>query len=330
VLPRPATSTDRDDLLVTGQVDPRQAKAVSGAGRGANRAFWTPPADQAQDEEMSLRPVDEREAVALRYAEHLTDTDLLTLAGGRREHAAALRAQPSLVLDVLDRPSVADSLLAARAGEADRFSYVSPFLVFAAAVHRVSAALVGTAYVADRTGPRSRLPVFDAPQLAAFAAVARHRLFLTELLASYARVASGVAYSRTARGWRRQRWDELDLPRLAALLEGMPAGQRPALWRRLGDGALFLAGVFPDYAENVLGLVEVARLQRVSGLRLPSAEGPVIGLLEELAARAYEHAGEAVPPAVVQAPSTARRVLTLVAERYLFPAAPDWLSAPGA
>ena len=134
---------------------------------------------------MSIRPVDEREAVAERYAEHLTDTDLLTLAGGRREQAAALPAQPSLVLDILDR---------------------------------------------------------------------------------------------------------LD----------------------------------------VLGLVEVARLQRATGLRLRSAEGPVTGLLEELAARAYERVGDAVPPDVVSAPGTARRVLTLVADRYLFPLAPDWLAAPGA
>lgn len=279
---------------------------------------------------MSLRPVDEREAVALRYAEHLTDTDLLTLAGGRREQAAALRAQPSLVLDILDRPEVADSLLAARAGDLSRFTYISPFLVFAAAVHRTSAALVGTPYVADRTGPRSRLPIFDGPQLAAFASAARHRLFLAELLASYASVASGVTYSRTTRGWRRQRWDELDLPRLATLLDGMPAAHRPAVWRRLGDGALFLAGVFPEYVENVLGLVEVARLQRATRLRLRSAEGPVTELLEELAARAYEHVGGGVPPAVVRVPTMARRLLTLITDRYLFPAAPDWLSAPGA
>ena len=80
----------------------------------------------------------------------------------------------------------------------------------------------------------------------------------------------------------------------------------------------------------MLGLVEVARLQRATGLRLRSAEGPVTGLLEELAARAYERSGGAVPPGVVAAPGTARRVLTLVADRYLFPLAPDWLAAPGA
>jgi hypothetical protein len=284
----------------------------------------------AQDGRMDLQPVDEREAVAERYAEHLTDTDLLTLAGGRREQAAALRAQPSLVLDVLDRPDVAESLLSARAEEPERFTYVSPFLVFAAAVHRASAALVGTTYVPDRTGPRSRLPVFDGPQLAAFATHPRHRLFVAELLASYARVASGVTYSRTARGWRRQRWDELDLPRLAALLDALPVDRRPAVWRRIGDGALFLAGVFPEHVERSLGLIEVARLQRATGLRLRSAEGPATVLLEELATRAYERVGGAVPPGVVQAPGTARRVLTLVADRYLFPQAPDWLNAPGA
>ena len=277
---------------------------------------------------MSPRPVDDREAVAERYAEHLTDTDLLTLAGGRPEHAAALRAQPSLVLDALDRPSVADSLLSARAEHPERFTYVSPFLVFAAAVHRASGSLVGAAYVPDRTGPRSRLPVFDAPQLAAFATVPRHRLFVAELLTSYARIASGVAYSRTRHGWRRQRWDELDLPRLAALLDALPPAQRPAVWRRLGEGARFLAGVFPEHVERALGLVELSRLQRATGLRL-RGDGPVTAVLEELATRAYERVG-GLPPGVVEAPGTVRRVLTLVTDRYLFPVAPDWLTAPGA
>jgi hypothetical protein len=37
-----------------------------------------------------------------------------------------------------------------------------------------------------------------------------------------------------------------------------------------------------------------------------------------------------VPRGVVESPRTARRVLTLVADRYLFPMTPDWLPAPGA
>src|SRR4051794_16995080 len=225
--------------------------------------------------------VDDRDTVARRYGEHLTDGDLTVLAGGRADSVPPLRRQPALVLDLLDRPAVTDAVLRAGQHEPDRFAYVSPFLLFAAAVHRATGQLVGATHVPDRAGPRSRVPVFDGPALAGFATVPRHRLFLAELLASYARVASGVTWRRTERGWRRQRWDELDLPRLAVLLEAVPPAEQPVVWRRLGDGALFLAGVFPEYAERALGLVEVARLQRATGLALRSAEGSVPALLEE-------------------------------------------------
>jgi hypothetical protein len=274
--------------------------------------------------------VEEREVVARRYLEHLSDHDLLTLARGRVEQVPALRREPSLILDLLDRPAVADAVLAARHDEPGTFRYISPFLVFAAAIHRTSTVLAGSFYVADRTGPRSRLPLFDAPVLAAFAAKPEHRLFLAELLASFARPASGVVWRRGERGWQPQRWSELDLPRLAALLDAVPAAEQRGVWRRLGDGALFLAGVFPEYAERSLGLVEVARLQRATSLRLSTAQGPVSDLLEELAGRAYQRVGSSVPDAVVDSPRLARRVLTLVADRYLFPLTPDWLLNPGA
>ncbi|HXT42953.1 MAG TPA: hypothetical protein VN748_02410 [Pseudonocardiaceae bacterium] len=267
--------------------------------------------------------MDEREAVARRYGEHLSDHDLLVLAGGRAEQVPVLRRRPVLVLDLLDRPSVTDAVLAVRRDEPGLFSYLSPFLMFAAAVHRMGNALVGSSYVPDRTGPRSRLPVFDGPVLAAFAAEPQHRLFLAELLASYARLASGVVWRRCRDGWRRQRWDELDLPHLAALRETLPPDEQPGLWRRIGDGALFLAGVFPEYAERSLGLVEIARLQHATGLRLDTAEGPISDFLEELAGRAYQRVGGSVPRAVVESPRSARRVLTLVADRYLFPVAAD-------
>jgi hypothetical protein len=267
--------------------------------------------------------VDDYEAVGRRYGEHLSDHDLLVLVRGRADQALVLRREPTRILDLLDQPAVADAVLATRCDEPRRFSYVSPFLVFAAAVHRTSNTLAGRWHVTDRTGPRTRLPLFDAPLLAAFATKPQHRLFLTELLASYARLASGALWQRGEHGWQRRRWDELDLPRLAALREALPVEEQPGLWRRIGDGALFLAGVFPDYAERSLGLVEIARLQRATGLRLSTAEGPVSGLLEELAGHAYQRVGASVPRAVVESPQSARRVLALVADRYLFPITAD-------
>jgi hypothetical protein len=200
--------------------------------------------------------VDDYEAVGRRYGEHLSDHDLLVLAGGRAAEALVLRREPTRVLDLLDQPAVADAVLAARRDEPRRFSYVSPFLVFAAAVHRTGNTLAGRWHVTDRTAPRTRLPLFDGPVLAAFATKPQHRLFLTELLASYARLTSGMMWQLGEHGWQRQRWDELDLPRLAALREALPVD---------------------------------------------------------------EQLGTSVPRAVVESPQSARRVLALVADRYLFP-----------
>ena len=96
-----------------------------------------------------------------------------------------------------------------------------------------------------------------------FAADGR-RLFLTELLTSYTRVASGSTYVRTARGWRRRRFSELDPLRLASLLDAVPEAERPGIYRRLGDLALFLTGVFPDRTDRGVGQVDgpVAAPQR--------------------------------------------------------------------
>ncbi|GAA4929882.1 hypothetical protein EV188_101350 [Actinomycetospora succinea] len=256
--------------------------------------------------------MDAREAVGRRYGEHLTDRDLLALADGEPDRVAPLRRRPELVLDLLDRPAVADAVLTARRDENGRFRHVSPFLVFAAAVHRTSRALVGRLHTPDRTAPRTRVPIFDAPVLAAFADDPEHRLHLAELLASYSRLTSGVVWRRDEWGRRRERWDELDLPALARLLGAVPADQQPGVWRRIGDGALFLAGVFPEHAERTLG---GPRLARLTG----AGEGPVTELLEQLAGRAYAHVGGAVPAGVAESPQMARRFLALVAERHLFP-----------
>ncbi|WP_018333805.1 hypothetical protein [Actinomycetospora chiangmaiensis] len=262
-----------------------------------------------------------REAVARRYGEHLTDRDLLALTGDRPDQVPALRRRPELVLDLLDRPAVADAVLSAQHDPGERFRYVSPFLVFAAAVHRTSGGLVGRASVLDRTGPRARVPVLDGPQLAAFATEPEHRLFTAELLNSYARLTSGVVWRRDDHGWRRRRWDDLDLTRLADLLADVPEAERPGVWRRIGDGALFLAGVFPEYAERTYGTP--GRLHR--GLRLAD-DGPVTDLLEDLAGRAYRQTRGAVPAGVVDSPRSARRLLTLVADQHLHP---DAVVGPG-
>ncbi len=71
------------------------------------------------------------------------------------------------------------------------------------------------------------------------------RLFLAELLSSYTHVASGTVWAKSGGRWRRRRFSELDPVQLARLAEVVPDWERLAVYRRLGDLALFLTGVFP-------------------------------------------------------------------------------------
>ena len=142
-------------------------------------------------------------------------------------------------------------------------------------------------HVPERSVAGQRLPVFDAPDLRDFLGSATRRLFLTELLNSFTRVTSGRYQVGVGGRAKTRRFSELDPVRLAALLDAAPEESRPGIYRRLGDVALFLSGVFPDYvAARAFGPVNAARLLRAA--RVPASEQerlvatPDIELLEHL------------------------------------------------
>ncbi|MBO0823565.1 MAG: hypothetical protein J2P27_06860 [Actinobacteria bacterium] len=292
--------------------------------------------------------MDEVDRIGAEYLSNLTDADLRALVHADEISAAeadarieALRREPALLLDVVDRPAVSAGLLnLASAGDPHRYTLISPFLVFAAAIHRIAADLSSSGYVPERATPRLRIPVFDGPQLAAYLAEPAHRLFLAELLASFARSSSGVIMTQTAHGVRRRRWNDLDLGRLAGLLDALPDQQRPPVWRRLGDLALFLAGVFPAALERALaGRLDPDRLAMVTGLAAPpSADLGPAELFEWFGASWYRLAARRSTAASQTAAELrdsaehiheARRVLNAATDRYLMPISIDWLGAPG-
>ena len=291
------------------------------------------------------------------YLEHLTDADLALLgdaagrAGAAPLPAARLRSEPALVERLLADPRAFEAVFGPPSGREDPLLRASPFLVFTLAVQRVAADLQGSAFVSEWAGPRQRLPVFDTPTLRDFLAAPPRRLFLAELLTSFVHVASGSVLVRTHRGWRRQRFSELDPVQLARLLEVVPEAERPGIYRRLGDVALFLTGVFPDYAATrLLGPVQVERLLRLAGLpragdherQPPVATGPAapsgaVALLEHLGRRWYQQACATAPlrtaplrlvQDVAERFDQARRILNLVTDRYLFPFRARWFPGP--
>ena len=219
---------------------------------------------------------------------------------------------------------------------------MSPFLTFAVAVHRSATELASVGHVAERTGPRQRVPLFDAPALREFLGSPARKLFLAELLASFTRVASGRYRVRGGGRTRTRRFSELDPVRLAGLLDGVPDAEKPGVYRRLGDVSLFLAGVFPDYATLYgVGPASVARLLRAAQVtgaeRERLATAPAIELLEQLGARWYRAACGLAPVRTARLDvvadvagrfQQARRVLNHIADRYLFAADHPWFAPP--
>ena len=306
--------------------------------------------------------------VASGYADHLTDADLTLLAsvaGSGRESAAGaaawLRRHQDELPGLLGHPQVFRAVFGpgdARSGPAVQASLASPFLIFAVAVHAAAAELQSMDHVPELSGLRHRVPQFDAPELRDFLSSPARRLFLAELLASFTRVRGGVTagqYAATAgapgrpaasrpgppagsRGRRPRRMSELDLPRMAGQLDEVPEADRPGAYRRLGDVALFLTGVFPDYAvAHALGPVSAARLLQAA--RVPAREreemasAPAIDLFEYLGAQWYRAAWAlartrtaslAVVAEVADRFRQARRVLNHIADRRLFPQGDPW------
>jgi hypothetical protein len=292
--------------------------------------------------------------------------------------ASWLRRHPDEVPGLLSDPRVLQAVFApagARSGPPARVSFgsalpmpgaaeaslASPFLIFAVAVHAAATELRSVDHVPERSGPRQQVPLFDAPELRDFLRSPARRLFLAELLASFTRVHTGQ-YATTAgsaagpgappaarqgisagpRGRRPRRTSELDLPRLASQLDQVPEADRPGVYRRLGDVALFLTGVFPDYAvAHALGPVNAQRLLRAAQVpareRDELAAAPAIDLFEYLGAQWYRAAWAlartrtaslAVVAEVADRFRQARRVLNHIADRRLFPQGNPWFPTP--
>jgi hypothetical protein len=298
----------------------------------------------------------DRLLVGREYASHLTDVDLRLLAtvagtaAGTGQLSAddpvdapGLRGDPEALLRLLEHPGVFRAVLGPADAAQGWAVPASPFLVFAAFVQQATAELAVTDHVPERTGPRQRVPLFDAPALRDFLGEPARRLFLAELLASFTHVASGRYRVRAGGRTRTRRFSELDPVRLAGLLDAVAPAERPGVYRRLGDVTLFLAGVFPDYSTTrALGPIDAGRLLRAA--RLPSsqqehlASTPAMELWEYLGARWYRAARDLAPAATARMAvvgdvadrfQQARRVLNLVADRYLLTADKPWFEQPG-
>lgn len=276
------------------------------------------------------------------YLQHLTDQDLRLVAEGRLEPGAdpraIVRARPAMLDQLLANQDVFEDVFRPDAEVALR-QPVSPFLVFAVAVARTTGELTKANSFPEWFRPRQRVVALDPGPVRDFLADGWRRLFLAELLASYSHVSSGSVLVHTRRGWRRQRFSELDPVRLAGLLEVVPEIERPGVYRRLGDLALFLTGVFPDHTA-LHGFSNLAQARLLRAGRFDPRSAPpepaedAVALLDELGRRWYRLAyrgipepkpvGTAILAELSERFGDARRILNVMTDRLLFGVRDRW------
>jgi hypothetical protein len=280
------------------------------------------------------------------YLERLSERDLAFLVsacgGGARglaEGVAGLRAEPVRIEELVGRSEVFDALFAPWSQHP--FAFASPFLTFSVLLAGTERELESMPFVREWVGPSQRVPVFEVESLRRFLDDSARRVFLAEVLSSYTHVSSGVVWVHGRRGWSRRRFNELDPARLVTLLDAVPAASRPAVYRRLGDLALFLTGVFPDStAQRTFAPVQVERLERTLAEALGASDEThdqspgAIGLLERLGRRSYRTVLAAMPEPrsaltralgeVAEHFEEARRVLNVLTDTHLFPVRGDW------
>ncbi|HET8739304.1 MAG TPA: hypothetical protein VFO17_06190 [Acidimicrobiia bacterium] len=266
------------------------------------------------------------------FVERLGEHDLEVLASldDVALPPADLRSQflrdPGSVVSRLGDPRLYQALF--EDDPTERIHVLSPSLAFGVLVQRTIRDLQSTSYVPEWVGAGERLPVFDVTSLREFIENPARQYLIIDLLASFTRVASGSMWVRTQRGYHRRRYSELDPLSLAEMVAGLPRERRGVGYRRLGDVALFLTGVFPDHtARNPLSEMRRERLIESTGVAADFDIGiEYIHFLELAGRRWYDRAasGPFPPPEGEQLLhdladnfSAARRFLNYLADTYL-------------
>lgn len=247
----------------------------------------------------------------------LTESDLRflveTVVTQRQDHDRVIdlvRGKDDLLEPMLDDPKLVERLLS----EAEVFARISPYLLFALLLRRVRRALENEVFVYEVGARGQRIPVFEAPQVVGFLSATQVRDYLVELLCSFVRTQSGTVCWQERGQWHQRRFSDLDFDDMVALCRLVPPANRPLLYQRIADLALFLSGIYPDHVA-----LFVARPQTAFRSRRTVAD------YEEEGQRFYGLAAREAAGAEVRAAcqtlsekfTLARRALNTLSDRYL-------------
>jgi hypothetical protein len=240
---------------------------------------------------------------------------------------SAWQAEPNRVEGYLD-----DDRLLQRLRADDRAVVgLSPTLLFAILLRRIRRDLAEIPYTVERISADGRVVVFDAGMARRLLESREILDYLVELLVSFERVGT-ITVRRVAPRPTVRRLSTLSIDDMRELTGLVDPQDRPAVFRRIGDLALFLTGMFPDSVawrpQLPLAAATSERSARMWRMEDYETEGR----------RAYRLAADHfstdaprladVLARLAEEFSAARKPLTVLAERYLAWARPHWRMLP--
>jgi hypothetical protein len=119
------------------------------------------------------------------------------------------------------------------------------------------------AYYTVERRDRQKIPIFDSHAVVDLLAEPAMRQYLAEMLASFTRIRGFTYPVRVRRGvWYKQRFSDLDIDSLMRLCQSVDEQLRFGFYKRIADVCLFIAGVFPEYAQPGASAAWASRGQR--------------------------------------------------------------------
>jgi len=256
-----------------------------------------------------------------------SDSDLRfvieTVVTRRQDHdrlVELLRDKPDLVAPMLDDPRLVDRLLR----EKDVLVRISPRLLFTVLLRRLRHDLEAHGLVYERDAGHP-IPVFAGSQARALLDQPGVFEYFVDLLCSFVRTHSGTLYWRERGLWRKRRFSDLNLDDMVAVCHLVAPEWRPRIYKRIGDIALFLTGVFPDHVSQLL-----------QGVRRRLSQGRTLADYEREGRYFYRLAARqsgtpwssTVLQQLAEQFTLAREILTTLSERYLKPLREQYFSIP--
>lgn len=182
----------------------------------------------------------------------LSETDLIFLLdaiGAESEEKVRLkqlvRKDEALLNAIIGDEKVFSKVI----GDEESFLRISPQLYFEVLLRKTHRQLKEAGYTIERSG-REMVPIFDLKEVNNLLSQNPVLTYLSDMLASFTKIESySISYPVRKGIWRTIRYSDLDIDSLKKYGEWVDEEQRLAIYKRIGDVCLFIAGIFPEYAK---------------------------------------------------------------------------------